>query len=175
VNWNPLKAVQGAASSLDQAVRDQAARRALQNTQAGDRRNRSFLYSQQPDAVAARLINDGAIPQGHAMAGMAESDLARALANRRARRAVADEVVPGMNRGPAAMTQMGVMEAINTGIATNPYVRRGVLPAAIGGGGLLAGAAITPAAQQLMALMGFMQQGQQAAEARDESPLIQQI
>lgn len=174
MNWNPLKSVQSAAGSLDQAVRDQAARRALQNAQSGERVNRAFFYNQKPDTLAARLLNDQAIPKSHPLAGKSQQELEQALANRRARRAVVDELVPGMNRGPLGMTQMGVLEAINTGIATNDYVRRGLLPAAIGGGGLLAGAAITPAAQQLMALMGFMQQGQQTAEARDESPLIQQ-
>ena len=51
------------------------------------------------------------------------------------------------------------------------YVRRGVLPAAVAGGGIMGGALVTEGAQQLMALMGFMQQGAEQQERAEQSPL----
>jgi hypothetical protein len=66
---------------------------------------------------------------------------------------------------------MGFGEAVYRGIAENKYIRRGLLPTAIGGGGLLAGAAVTTGAQNLMALMQYMQAGDQQQERVEESPL----
>jgi hypothetical protein len=175
MKWNPggwmsgLKALPG---QIDESIRQQAQGRALLAQRAGRGRNREFFYRQPADVVAARMVNDGAT--SGFTGGLGQDDLAALLANQANRRAVARSVVPQLNRGPMGIGQMGVMEAINTGIATNPLARRVALPVAIGVGGGLATAGVTSAGQGLLQLMGFMQQGQQTAQAREESPLIQQ-
>jgi hypothetical protein len=84
---------------------------------------------------------------------------------------IAAALAPQLNRGPFQLTERGFGEAMNQGIAENKYIRRGLLPTAIGGGGLLAGAALTPAAQGLINLMQHIQAGDQQQERVEQSPL----
>jgi hypothetical protein len=169
-----------ALGAADQAIASQAAARAESNRRSGVVRNMKFIASQPADTVAQRLIADGVQlpgPFGMAAAGGSPERAVQGLAamigaegNRRVLRG--SGVAHQMRRG--RFGPQGVMEAINSGIATNPYVRRGVLPTAVVGGGALAGAGVTAGAQQLWALMDFMRAGQESEERTAQSPLIQQ-
>jgi hypothetical protein len=164
-------------SAADQAIANQAAARAMANSRSGQARNMRFLASQPADTVARRLINDGVSlpgPFGMAASGASpEQDLAALIGAEGGRRALRGSNVPSqMHRGNFG--PQGFMEAVNTGIATNPYVRRGVLPTAVAGGGLMAGAGVTAGAQQLWALMDFMRAGDENEQRTAQSPLIQQ-
>ena len=128
-----------------------------------------------------RLINDPAVDTVNAIRGhlklddeaaaLVASELARIDSAKAAggagRESFAQQYAPQMNRGPFGMTRRGTMEAVNEGIATNAYVRRGALPVAIVGGGAL----LTEGAQQLLALMGFIKEGNETAARANESPL----
>lgn len=177
MKWNPggwMSGLKALPAQIDDSIRQQAQGRALLAQREGRRRNREFFYRQPADVVAARMMNDGA--NSGFTSAMGLEDLTALLKEQANRRAMATAVVPGLNRGPMGVGRMGVMEAINTGIAENPYMRRGALPTAIVGGGALATGAVLPAVtsfgQGLMQLAGFMQQGQQTAQAREESPLL---
>jgi len=118
-----------------------------------------------PQAVADQLLTQKVISQG-------EHGNAVAMLSQDATRDAYIRSIRGqMNRGPAAIGQMGVREGLNHAIANNAVVRRGVLPVAVGGGGLMAGAAVTTGAQNLMALMQFMQGGQEQQARVEQSPL----
>lgn len=73
---------------------------------------------------------------------------------------------PMMNRGPGGYTKQGLGEAIHRTMADNKYVRRGAVATGVG----MAGVGMTAGAQQLMALMSYLQ-GSQDTEARTEQPL----
>jgi len=157
-----------AAGGLDQRIQAEAAARATRNMEAGIGRNREYIRTQAPETAAARI-------SGEAHGGFARGSLEQLLRGNRGRiEEISNHYAPQMRRGPAQTSQMGVMEAINTGIATNPYVRRGVLPTAVAGGGMLAGAGVTAGAQQLWALMDFMRAGEDNEQRTAQSPLIQQ-
>lgn len=154
-------AMQGA----DSAIAAQAAQRQALNMQAGVGRNREAFMNGTPEELAQRIGSEKGMsdPQREA--------LRRRLEITTDRTKLADRYSPGMNRGPFEMGQQGIMEMINQGIAQNPVVRRGVLPTAVAGGGIMGGALVTEGAQQLMALMGFMQQGAEQQERAEQSPL----
>lgn len=161
--------------TADDYVGQEAFKRSLKNSAAGERRNRARLMLDSPDAVAAmvgdRMGMDSAAVND--LRGVVTAiDAMNPRARRVARAGFADEYAAQLPRGPMGMTQMGPMEAINAGIAGNRYVRRGVLPTAIAGGGLMAGAAVTTGAQNLMALMEFMRGGAAQQERTEQSPLI---
>jgi len=154
-----------AAQGADSWVAAEAAKRAAGAKAAGVERQRDYVMNMAPETVATRLQSE-----------LGKSDKWRAsvlgrLRNDAKRPGVAASYGDQLNRGPMQLTQRGVMEAINQGIAENPLVRRGVLPAAIGGGGVMAGAVVTAGAQNLLALMQFMQGGQQQQERVEQSPL----
>lgn len=101
-----------------------------------------------------------------------------------ARQAIADEFGPQMNRGSAQLgwgresladggqgARMGFREAVNSGIANNEYVRRGLLPTAIVGGAAFTGAGLTATAQNLVALGDYIRQGQSTQQRTEQSPL----
>ena len=164
-------------SAADQAIANQAAARVMANSRSGQARNMRFLGSQPADTVARRLINDGVSlpgPFGMAASGASpEQDLAALIGaegNRRAlqRSGVAEQMKRGM------FGNQGFMEAVNAGIATNPYVRRVALPTAVVGGGALAGVAMTEAAQQLLGVMDYLRAGDESEQRTAQSPLIQQ-
>ena len=169
MDWGSIRArLSQAASGLDQRIAAEAAARAEGNRGAGIERNRQFVMGQQPATAAARI-------SAEAHGGFAGGSLETLLSGNRGRIGeIANHYAPQMRRGPMATSQMGVMEAINSGIASNPYVRRGVLPTAVAGGGLMAGAGVTAGAQQLWALMDFMRSGEASEERTAQSPLIQQ-
>lgn len=159
-----------AARGADQWVAAEAAKRAAAAKDVGVARMRDYVMNKPPETVANRLQSE-----------LGKGDKWRAsvlgrLRNEMKRPGVAASFAPQMKRGPFGpvmdgMTQMGFVEAMNRGIAENKYIRRGLLPTAIGGGGLLAGAAVTAGAQNLMALMQYMQAGDQQQERVEQSPL----
>jgi hypothetical protein len=136
--------------------------------EAGIGRNREYIRTQAPETAAARISSE-------AHRGFAQGSLEQLLRGNRGRiEEISSYYAPQMRRGPAQMSQMGVMEAINTGIATNPYVRRVALPTAVVGGGTLAGVAMTEAAQQLLGVMDYLRAGDESEQRTAQSPLIQQ-
>jgi hypothetical protein len=92
--------------------------------------------------------------------------LAQDLQTEPGRKMVADTYGPNMARGPGGLMRKGIMESVHGAMASNAYVRRGVL----GGGAVMGGVGMTAGAQQLMALMQYMQSGQEN-EASREQPL----
>jgi hypothetical protein len=82
--------------------------------------------------------------------------------------AVAEEYGPQMPRGFFGKQKMGPMEYIHGVTAANPMVRRVGIGAAGAGGGV----AMTAAGQQLLALMGFMNQETQQEQRTMQSPLV---
>jgi hypothetical protein len=169
MDWGSIRArLSQAASGLDQRIAAEAAARAEGNRGAGIERNRQFVMGQQPATAAARI-------SAEAHGGFAGGSLEKLLSGNRGRIGeIANHYAPQMRRGPMATSQMGVMEAINSGIANNPIARRVVLPTAVAGGGLMAGAGVTAGAQKLYELMAFMRLGQESEERTAQSPLIQQ-
>lgn len=77
-----------------------------------------------------------------------------------------------MKRGVGGFGSLGPMERMSHQFATNAAIRRGVYPTLAVGGAIAGGAAMTEGAQQLMALMGFLQEGQAQAQRTEESPLV---
>lgn len=79
----------------------------------------------------------------------------------------ADPVVAQRFADRMAARNPGPLRMIDQGIAENPWVRRGVLPTAVVGGGAM----LTAGAQQLLQLMGLFEQAKAQQQAVDESPL----
>jgi len=153
----------GFASKIDGAVQRQAADRMSRGRTAGIGGNRSLVYGDTNRDEVINRIMGGMRPPGKSM----EAVIRGQLDSPEGRAKVARQYAPDMRRGPGGYTGRGVMEMINQGIAENAYVRRGVLPTAVVGGGAL----MTAGAQQLLALMGFMQEGSQTGERTENSPL----
>ena len=163
VNW-----LMNALTRTDDFVRDEAIARAAAARAVGQERNTNdFLDRAVSDreGLARRVASD---------LGWADDRRAKFLAaldkvqgNQGAQMNLAERYGDRMKRGPAGLMQQGFVEAVNEGIATNAYVRRGALPAAIVGGGAL----LTEGAQQLLALMGFIEEGNETAARANESPL----
>jgi hypothetical protein len=156
--------------ALDQGVQVSARRGQRSALNAGIGRGREYLMTRPTETVVNRIGGDLGLDEA------AKDALRTRLQDPNERSAVANEYARRLKRGPFGPvldggTQMGFMEAVNQGIAENKYIRRGLLPTAIGGGGLLAGAAVTAGAQNLMALMEYMQAGDQQQERVEESPL----
>jgi hypothetical protein len=154
------------ARAADRWVAGEAAKRGAAAMQAGVDRNRAYVMGQSPETVGSRLASE--------LGGKDDSwrkQMIGALGSQSGRQMAADQYAAGMNRGPMQIGQQGLAEAVNMGIANNRYVRRGLLPAAIGGGGLMAGAAVTAGAQNLMALMDFMSAGREQEQRVEQSPL----
>jgi hypothetical protein len=153
---------------IDQSVQLQARRSERGYRQAGIRRAADWMSERAPSnpaAVAEQMVTQGAIPDAERPAAE------QALGDQALRDAYIQRHAAKMNRGRGMITKRGLREGLNHQIATNAVVRRGVLPVAVGGGGVLAGAAVTTAAQDLMALMGFMEQGMAQQERVEQSPL----
>ncbi len=157
--------VLSAGRGLDEFFVNTATRTADAAQGAGEARNRQAFLNGNVNELVQRIASE------RQMTDRQRSTLARQLGDPTKRAALADRYVPEMYRGPGEMTRQGVIEMINRGIAENAVVRRGVLPAAVAGGGIMGGALVTEGAQQLMALMGFMQQGAQQQERAEQSPL----
>lgn len=71
---------------------------------------------------------------------------------------------PEMNRGFGGHTKQGFGEAVHRTMADNKYVRRGAVISGVG----MAGVGMTAGAQQLMALMQYMQSGQENEVSREQ-------
>lgn len=161
--------IQGA-QGLDRGIQVSARRGQRSALNAGIGRSRDYLMTRPIETVVDRIGNDLGLDE------TAKSGLRTRLQDPNERSAVANEYARRLKRGPfppvlEGGTQMGFGEAMYQGIAENKYIRRGLLPTAIGGGGLLAGAAVTAGAQNLMALMQYMQAGDQQQERVEQSPL----
>lgn len=155
----------GAMQGADDWIAGEAVKRATAAQEAGVARNRQAFLDGSPDELVQRIASE------RQMTDRQRGTFARQLGDLNKRAGLADRYAPEMYRGPGEMTQQGIMEMINRGIAENPMVRRGVLPTAVAGGGIMGGALVTEGAQQLMALMGFMQQGAEQQERAEQSPL----
>jgi hypothetical protein len=161
--------IQGA-QGLDRGIQVSARRGQRSALNAGIGRGREYLMTRPTETVVDRIGSDLGLDEA------AKDALRTRLQDPWERSAVANEYARRLKRGPfppvmEGGTQMGFGEAVYRGIAENKYIRRGLLPTAIGGGGLLAGAAVTTGAQNLMALMQYMQAGDQQQERVEESPL----
>lgn len=152
---------------LDRWLQRTAAGTARNAEARGVARNEDWIKARPEGAVADQLISQGVIPESQRAQVMGR------MVDDAGREAVAQEYGRRMNRGPAGMGRYGVREGLNRAIATNAVVRREVLPTAVVGGSVMAGAALTEGAQQLMALMGFIEQGRQQEARAEQSPLIQ--
>jgi hypothetical protein len=157
-----------AAQGADSWIAAEAAKRAAGNRSAGIANQRQYLETTPAETAASRVASQF---------GRDESwrrGLIQKMSDPGKRAAIAESYAPQMNRGPMQLTQRGVMEAINQGIAENALVRRGALPLAIGAGGVGAGVAVTTAAQNLLALIDFMSGGRRQQQQIAQSPLIEQ-
>jgi hypothetical protein len=161
--WNQI---QGKLAGLDAWIAGEAAKRQAGDRAAGIARNTAMIQGDTEgkyrSQIMERITRGFAPPAADAVAGI-ES----ALGNQKGRARIASQYAPDMRRGQGGWTGRGTMEMINEGIATNDYVRRGVLPTAIVGGGAL----LTAPAQQLLQLMGFLQEGSTTGERTENSPL----
>lgn len=156
--------IQGA-QGLDRGIQVSARRGQRSALNTGIGRSREYLMTRPIETVVDRIGNDLGLDEA------AKGGLRTRLQDPNERSAVANEYARRLKRGPWDLTNRGFAEAVNQGIAENKYIRRGLLPTAIGGGGLLAGAAVTAGAQNLMALMQYMQAGDQQQERVEQSPL----
>lgn len=162
---------------IDQAIADAAAKRADGYARAGQLRNVRLIRSAgASDNARAEAIDR--IMRTASMRAMSADEQAKirphveqSLQTRTGRNEAAStpELIAEMNRGLGGYMHRGPLEAIEGLTATNPTVRRTGLVSA----GLGAGAAMTAGAQQLLALMGFMQEGQQTQARAEESPMTQ--
>ena len=163
---------------LDRGVRDVAGNQEAIAREAKQRMNREMVTRGGNEReVGERIIRGGAATVGGRTVPLSlDSDpkareaflgrLALHLKTDQGRQWVADTYGPNMARGPGGFTGRGAMEAVHGTMANNAYVRRGVL----GAGAVMGGVGMTAGAQQLMALMQYMQSGQQN-EASREQPL----
>jgi hypothetical protein len=162
--------IRGMARQADQGIARRAIQTAKSARKAGIDQNAEWMTrtaASNPQAVADQMGTQGAIPNTPEQRKAAK----RTLSDQALRDEYIRRHAPGMNRGPMNIGQMGPLEAANSLIATNKVVRRGVLPVAVAGGGVMAGAAVTAGAQNLMALMGFMNAGKEQQERVEQSPL----
>lgn len=157
--------IKNQARQLDTGVQDAALRSERIARIRKTRENAQWARQRVPGVVARELRDQGIIDN----AGMANA--VAQLGRDSTMEAYIRSIRGKMNRGPFGKGQMGVREGLNHAIANNAVVRRGVLPVAVGGGGLMAGAALTTGAQNLMALMDFMQGGQEQQARVEQSPL----
>lgn len=116
-------------------------------------------------AAAKRLMDLG--PEQIARAHFSGRQVPDAKVANLQSRMEANPVVAQMVADQAAARNPGPLRMIDQGIATNPWIRRGVLPTAVVGGGAM----LTAGAQQLLQLMGLFEQAKSQQVAVDESPL----
>lgn len=147
--------------NLDAKVRTQAEANEAVAREAAMRRRRDYLENSPQQQMVQEVADNMNRPV---------ADVQQQL-NSLGRDAFLDQVMPHVNRGRGGIGQRGLREQLSHDMASNRYIRRGVYPALIAGGAVAGGAGLTEGAQQLMALMDFMQQGQETAERVEESPL----
>lgn len=144
---------------------------------AGIGRNREAAMNMNREQLLNRLSTEAGLGQGEldAYGKRYDSVMKRPEAQRQKHMGLlADDVAPQLNRGPAGIGKMGLMERLSSQAANNRYVRRGAYPALIAGGTVAGGAALTEGAQQLMALMAYMNESEQTAQRTEQSPLASQ-
>lgn len=146
---------------------------------AGLRRNREALGVMDESQLMKRLTSEARMSDVDARTAAQGFIRSRNAAPSGAgTNVLADQLASQLNRGFGSnggrIGRMGLMERLSHQAATNRYVRRVAYPALAAGGTVAGGAALTAGAQQLMALMGYMNESQQTAQRTEESPLIQQ-
>lgn len=151
---NPLQWMSGKAKAADQWIADEALKRVASRNDAAAKR----LMDLGPEHMARRHFSGREVPEAKV------ENLAAVLAGENAMRPEARrqrfaEQLAARSPGPLRM--------IDQGIAENPWVRRGALPTAVVGGGAM----LTAGAQQLLQLMGLLEQAKSQQVAADESPL----
>jgi len=166
MGMNPLKWLGGIEQKMiDKAIADEIAHRTSGVARQADYVGK--LYKNNPDEMirviadrardgSGKQIEMGAIRKD--FSEMGESDFVARYSSQ-------------MKRGMGGHGSLGPRERLSHQFANNALVRRGAYPALAAGGAVAGGAAMTEGAQQLMALMGFMQQGQQQVQRTEESPL----
>lgn len=146
---NPLQWMSGKAKAADQWIADEALKRVASRN----------------DAAAKRLMDLG--PEQIARAHFAGRQVPDAKVANLQGKMHANSVVAQMVADQVAARSPGPLRMIDQGIAENPWVRRGALPTAVVGGGAM----LTAGAQQLLQLMGLLEQAKSQQVAADESPL----
>lgn len=146
---NPLQWMNGKARAADQWIADEALKRVASRNDAAAKR----LMDLGPEQMARRHFSGRNAPD--ARVAKLQSKLE------------ANPVVAQMFADRTAASNPGPLRMIDQGIAENPWVRRGVLPTAVVGGGAM----LTAGAQQLLQLMGLLEQAKSQQMAADESPL----
>lgn len=146
---NPLQWMSGKAKAADQWIADEALKRVASRNDAAAKR----LMDLGPEHMARRHFSGRNVPD--AKVANLQSKLE------------ANPVVAQMFADQTAARNPGPLRMIDQGIAENPWVRRGVLPTAVVGGGAM----LTAGAQQLLQLMGLLEQAKSQQMAADESPL----
>lgn len=159
-----LNQVRDAVSGVDRLVRLQALKRAQDMRRSQVTRTRSDLLG--------RATND---PEGTARAvgsllGASDDQLA----------VYADQLRDvdqrdALIRQAARAEKPGLLYQVNRVMAGDDAMSRlgqAGIYGAVGGGGVLGGVGLTAAGQELIALMQYMQQGQQTDASRDEAPVV---
>lgn len=167
--------MKGLAARADQWVQNKALANMYAARDAGAERARAMIRDDAAgnyrDEVIHRIKNglvaNKQLPLDEATLRQIEQD----MTTDDGRRMVADRHGYTMRRGPGGFTGRGAGEIAYQTIAENPYARRGLLAAAGGTAILGGGAALTEGAQQLLALMEYMNQGQQTSQRAEDSPL----
>ena len=164
MGWNPLTSVGQRLGKWEQGMVDQAVENEIAARRSGTARQAKLvknLYRNKPkeliDAVADGTGLDAAVIRGD-HAAMSPREFVMNYA-------------PQMKRGVYGLGSVGPAERQAHHFANSKVIRRGVYPTLAAGGAVAGGVAMTEGAQQLMALMGFMQQGQQQVQRTEESPL----
>lgn len=155
----------------DSGFRGWAGREAQRVAQPGIDRNRAMVMDAGTNDNARKQAIAGIMyamktpaDQQQAVRGQLEQQL---LLSEAQRRAMADQHAAGMPRGFGGMAPVGPREAIAQKIHDSAAFRRYGFPLATIG----IGAGVTAGAQQLLDLMGFMQEGQQTQQRAAESPI----
>lgn len=166
MGWNPLQSLKGLESRLiDRAIADEMAHR-----ESGIKRTSEYvggLYKNDRDRlvqVIADRARDGAGRQIDP--AVIRKDLGEMEENDFLGRYTSQ-----MRRGQGGFGSLGLRERMSNQFANNAMIRRGVYPGLAAGGAVAGGVAMTEGAQQLLALMDFMQQGQSQVQRAEESPL----
>lgn len=148
---NPFEWMGKQLGAADQAIINQARQRvADRNSAAGQR-----LMDGGPDKIAAAYFNGRNAPEARVQ--QLATSLGQAQADRQRR--IADAVAA---RNP------GLLRQIDQGIAGNAWVRRGLLPTAVVGGGAM----LTEAGVQLAQLTGLLQDSTAQQQRTESSELM---
>lgn len=164
MGWNPLTSLGQGLGKLEQGLVDRAIENESAARRSGTARQAKYvknLYRNNPEELI-KVVADRTGLDAAAIRGDREAmDQRQFVMN----------YAPQMKRGIGGFGSLGPAERQAHHFANNKVIRRGVYPTLATGGTVAAGAGLTEGAQQLMALMSFMQQGQDQVQRTEESPL----